>query len=310
MNISTTFTHIDPDGLAVIELTRSARTRRRVFTHVGLLIGSAILLVIVVMALFAPQIAPHDPYVQDLDIRRSPPIWHAWFGDDPKASWEHPLGTDRIGRDYLSRIIYGARISMLIGVLAMLISGTLGTFLGVIAGYFGGRVDIVVNFIITTRLSLPLILVALVVVSLYGGSITTIIVVLGCLIWDRFAVVMRSVTMQARGLDYVTVARANGCSPAYIILREIMPNVMNALIVVATIEMALAILLEAVLSFLGLGVKPPLPSWGLMVSEAKTDMFFDPWLITIPGVALFMLILAINLVGDGIRDVTAPENRN
>ena len=310
MTASTTFAHTEPDGLAEIELTGSTRTRQRIFSHVGLLIGSAILAVIVVMALFAPQIAPHDPYIQDLDNRRAPPIWHAWFDDNPEASWEHPLGTDRIGRDYVSRIIYGARISMLIGVLAMLISGTLGTFLGVTAGYFGGRVDMVVNFIITTRLSLPLILVALVVVSLYGGSITTIIVVLGCLIWDRFAVVMRSVTMQARGLDYVTVARANGCSPAYIILREIMPNVMNALIVVATIEMALAILLEAVLSFLGLGVKPPLPSWGLMVSEAKIDMFFDPWLITIPGIALFMLILAINLVGDGIRDVTAPENRN
>ena len=308
--MNTTTTWAPGDLEAVPELAQGVRTHRRVFGHAGLLIGTAILAVIVVMAIFAAQIAPHDPYVQNLDNRRAPPIWHAWFDGNPKASWEHPLGTDKIGRDYLSRIIYGARISMLIGVLAMLISGTLGTFLGVIAGYFGGRVDMVVNFVITLRLSLPLILVSLAVVSLYGGSITTIIVVLGCLIWDRFAVVMRSVTMQARNLDYVTVARANGCSPAYIILREIMRNVLNSLIVVATIEMALAILLEAVLSFLGLGVRPPLPSWGLMISEAKTDMFFDQWLITIPGLALFTLILAINLVGDGVRDVTAPEGRS
>jgi peptide/nickel transport system permease protein len=167
-----------------------------------------------------------------------------------------------------------------------------------------------VNFIITTRLSMPVVLVALAVVSIVGNSLVIVIWVLGLLIWDRFAVVMRSTTQQVRNLDYVAAAQAVGCSTVRIVLTEIMPNIVNHLIVVATLEMAHAILLEAALSFLGLGVQPPAPSWGLMVSEGKNLMFFEPWLIGIPGAALFALVLSINLLGDGIRDVTAPENRS
>jgi peptide/nickel transport system permease protein len=168
----------------------------------------------------------------------------------------------------------------------------------------------IITFLITTRLSMPVVLVALAVVALVGGSLAVVISVLGLLLWDRFAVVMRSATMQVRALDYVAAAQAIGCSTTRIVITEIMPNTLNALIVVATLEMAHAILLEAALSFLGLGVQPPLPSWGLMVAEGKEYMFFSPWLITSPGVALFLLVLAINLLGDGIRDITAPENRN
>ena len=193
----------------------------------------------------------------------------------------------------------------------MLISGVIGTTLGVLAGYFGGRVDMVVNFIVTTRLSMPVVLVALAVVSLIGSSLTVVIWVLGLLIWDRFAVVMRSATQQVRvARVHHRGAGASAARPPRILLTEIAPNVLNHLIVVATLEMAHAILLEAALSFLGLGVQPPTPSWGLMISEAKGLMFFDPWLITIPGVALFLLVLAINMLGDGLRDVTAPENRS
>ncbi len=157
---------------------------------------------------------------------------------------------------------------------------------------------------------MPVVLVALAVVSLIGNSLWIVIWVLGLLIWDRFAVVMRSSTQQMRNLDYVAAAQALGCSTTRIIMTEIMPNILNNLIVVATVEMAHAILLEAALSFLGLGVQPPAPSWGLMISEGKGFMFFQPWLIGIPGTALFILILSINLLGDGVRDVTAPENRN
>jgi peptide/nickel transport system permease protein len=157
---------------------------------------------------------------------------------------------------------------------------------------------------------MPVILVALAVVSIVGSSLTVVIWVLGLLIWDRFAVVMRSATQQVRSLEFITAAEALGCSHARILLTELAPNVMNHLIVVATLEMAHAILLEAALSFLGLGVQPPTPSWGLMISEAKGLMYYDPWLIAIPGLALFMLVLSINLVGDGLRDVTAPENRS
>ena len=290
-------------SLPIREPSPTTLLRRRIFGHAGLLIGSAVLIAIVLMALFAPWIAPHDPFEQVLDRKLIPPIW----SDADKATWTHPLGTDHFGRDYLSRLIWGARISLLIGLSAMLISGIIGTVLGVLAGFFGGRVDMVANFLITTRLSMPVVLVAIAVVSLVGSSLTVVIWVLGLLIWDRFAVVMRSATMQVRNLDFVAAAQALGCSTARIVSTEILPNIANHLFVVATVEMAHAILLEAALSFLGLGVQPPAPSWGLMISEAKGLMFFDGWLIAIPGTALFALVLSINLLGDGVRDITAPD---
>lgn len=294
-----------PTAAEILAPTPGALLRRRIFRHWGLLIGGTILGTIVLMAVLAPLIAPHDPYDQQLARKLIPPIWHA----SAKATWAHPLGTDQLGRDYLSRLLYGAQISLMIGFSAMLISGVIGTVLGVLAGYFGGRTDMVVNFILTTRLSMPVVLVALAVVSIVGSSLTVVIWVLGLLIWDRFAVVMRSATQQIRAREFITAAQALGCSTTRILFTEVAPNVLNHLIVVATLEMAHAILLEAALSFLGLGVQPPTPSWGLMVSEAKGLMFFDPWLITIPGIALFALVLAINMLGDGLRDVTAPENR-
>jgi peptide/nickel transport system permease protein len=157
---------------------------------------------------------------------------------------------------------------------------------------------------------MPVVLVALAVVALIGGSLTVIIWVLGFLIWDRFAVVMRSSTQQLRGIEYVSAAKAIGCSTPHILIIEIIPNILNNLIVVATLEVAHAMLLEAALSFLGMGVQPPLPSWGLMIAEGKEFMLFTPWVIAIPGVVLSLLVLAINLMGDGIRDITAPEGHS
>jgi peptide/nickel transport system permease protein len=289
---------------AIVGPSPGQRLRKRVFGHRGVMIGGIILLLMVLMAIFAPLLAPHDPYSQSLANRLVPPVWHE------TGSWTHPLGTDQLGRDYLSRVIYGVRISLFIGISVAFVSAIIGSAMGLAAGYFGGRVDLVVTFLITCRLSMPVILVALAVVALIGSSLTVVVSVLGLLLWDRFAVVMRSATMQVRALDYVASARAAGCSNARIVFSEILPNVMNPLIVVATLEIANAVLLEAALSFLGLGVQPPLPSWGLMISEGKDYLLFDPWLITIPGVLLFVLLLAINLLGDGMRDVTAPENRN
>ena len=178
------------------------------------------------------------------------------------------------------------------------------------AGYFGGRWDMFVTFLINVRLSMPVILVALATVALVGSSMQAVVLVLGLLLWDRFAVVMRSATVQVRGLDYIAAARSLGCSTSWILGREILPNIVNSLIVVATLEMAHAILLEAALSFLGLGVQPPSPSLGLMVAEGKDMLFFEPWVIVIPGVAVMLLVLSINLLGDGVRDLSAPENRN
>ena len=282
----------------------TSRFFRRARGHTSIMFGGGVLLVIVLTALFAPLLAPHDPYAQDLFKRLLPPFW--MDGSVP----EHVLGTDNLGRDYLSRIIYGARVSLLIGVCTAVISGVIGTALGVTAGYFGGRVDIVITFIITTRLSMPIVLVALAIVALVGGSLHAVVLVLGLLLWDRYAVVMRSATQQARSMDYVSAARAIGCPTWRIVLSEIMPNVINNLIIIATFEVAHAILLEASLSFLGLGVLPPAPSWGLMIAEGKEFLLFDPWVIAIPGVALSILVLAVNMLGDGVRDISAPENRS
>jgi len=265
--------------------------------HGGFVIGATIVGLVAVAALVGPALVPHAPVAQDLLKRLVPPIWM------DGGSAEHVLGTDQVGRDYLARLVYGARISLLIGLSTVLVSGLIGTTLGVTGGFFGGRVDDVVTFVITCRLAVPLILVALAVVSLVGSSLLVVVMTLGLLLWERFAVVARATTAQVRNLDSVAAARAAGCSRAYILLREILPNILNPLIVVATLEMALAILLEAALSFLGLGVPPPLPSWGLMIAEAKDYMFFSPWVIVIPGVALFVLVLGINLLGDGLRDL-------
>jgi len=269
----------------------------KAFRKTGLLIGAIVVGIALFTAIFAPLLVPHDPFAQDLSRRLAPPIWMEG------GTMGNPLGTDQLGRDYLSRLIYGARISVLIGVTATITSGLIGIALGVIGGFFGGRVDDAVLFAITTRLSIPLILVALAVVSLVGSSLTVVVATLGLLLWDRFAVVARVATMQVRTLDFVAAAWAAGCSRPRIVLREILPNILSPLAVVATLEVALAILLEAALSFLGLGVPPPLPSWGLMIAEAKDYMFFSPWVIMIPGLSLFVLVFGINLLGDGLRDL-------
>ena len=276
---------------------------QRIAQNKALSIGCSLLLLIMVIAIFAPLFSPFDPYVQDLAYRTVPPVWFE------KGTWLHPLGTDQLGRDYLSRLFYGARISLLIGISVACISGLIGTTMGLLAGYFGGRADMLVSFLVTTRLSMPVILVALATVALVGSSLWVVILVLGLLKWDRFAVVMRSATQQVRAMEYVSAAQSAGASTFRILMSEVLPNVMPQLIVIATLEAASAILLEAALSFLGLGVQPPLPSWGLMISEAKSYMFFSFWLIAIPGTALAVLIFSINLAGDGLHQLFSPDER-
>lgn len=276
------------------------RTRR----HPGLLLGGGFLIAIVVVAIAGPWVLDLDPFNQNLLKRLKPPFWMA--GSDPA----HILGTDHLGRDYLSRLIHGARISLLIGFSAAAISGVIGVTLGVIAGYFRGMTDSVVMFIVTARLATPIILVTLAVAAVMGPSLQTVILVLGLLLWDRYALVTRAATIQLRDQEYVVAARAAGFSQFRVLLFTVLPNIANPIIVVATLEMAQAILLEAALSFLGLGVEAPLPSWGLMIAEGKEYILFEPWVIAVPGIALLILVLAINLVGDGLRDVTAPEGRS
>ncbi|MEM6624167.1 MAG: ABC transporter permease [Pseudomonadota bacterium] len=318
----------------VLEPSPMQKLRKRIFKNHSFLAGAAILIFIILVAVLAPIFQYmdliHDPYDQDLAKRLQNPFWHTYLWGCketfdlacwsleriPEEQWgrakydpTHLLGTDKVGRDYLARLVFGAQVSLMIGFCCVLISGIIGTVLGVTAGYFGGRVDMVVNFLINTRLAMPVFLVAMAAVVAFGASIYVVILVLGLFLWDQFAVVMRSITMQARDLNYVEAARAMGCSTPYIIVREIFPNVLSSLTVVATVEMANAILLEAALSFLGFGVQAPTPSWGLMLNEAREYMFFSPWLLALPGACLFFLVLAINLFGDGLRDVTLDRER-
>lgn len=275
------------------------RLVRRRFSLIG---GAVILAVIIVCAVFAPFLTSYEVDGQDVLDRRLPPIFTLLYDSESIAATNHILGTDNLGRDYWTRLIYGARVSLLVGFAGAFISGLIGSIIGISAGYFGGRVDLAANFLIQTRLSVPVILVALAAVAAFGGSLTLIIILCGVFLWDRAAVVTRATTKQIVGLDYVAAARAIGLSDTAIILRVILPNLLTPLVIVLSIEMGQAILFEAALSFLGLGVPPPTPSWGLMLAEGKEDIFFAPWTIAIPGAALFLLVLSTSLIGDGLRD--------
>lgn len=278
--------------------------RRRMSRHTGFKAGAAIVALIAVAALLAPVLAPHDPYQQNLPKRLLPPAW------DAKGSWQHPLGTDHLGRDYLSRLLFGSRVSLMIGLGAALIGCVIGVTLGVCAGYFGGRLDQAINYLLTCQLALPGLLMTMTLVFLIGPSLLVVIGVIGVLHWSYYLVVTRTATQQIRELDFVTAARTMGCSRRQIIFHEVLPNVLNQIIVIFTLEVGVAIIAEASLSFLGVGVPAPTPSWGLMIAEGRSSMFFRPWMVIVPGAALFLLVIAINLMGDGLRDVTAPENRS
>lgn len=283
-------------------LTPGQLAMRRAVRHPGLLVGVGIFMIVVLAALLAPIIAPYSPYEQNIANRLADPIWSG-------GSWDHPLGTDRLGRDTLSRLLYGARTTLLISVSATAIAASIGVALGLIGGYFGGRVDTVVLYFVNVKLALPIILIALAIIAIMGASIALLIVVLGFLTWDRYAVVTRSLTQQIREREFVLAARAAGASDFYIVVREILPNLVNHIIVLATLEMAILILIESALSFLGLGVTPPLASWGTLIADGRSLIFLKPQLVVIPGVAILILVMAINLAGDGLRDVLAVERR-
>ena len=288
----------------IIDLTPKERMIRKAKSHLGFQFGAFIVIPFALIAIFAPLFAPHDPYVQDLAKRLVPPVWAEG------GSWEHILGTDQLGRDYLSRLIYGARVSMGVGFGAATLGCMIGVTIGLVAGYLGGRVDQAASFLLTCQLALPSLLLAMALVFFVGSSVITLVVVLGVLHWQYYMVVTRTLTRQIRSLEYVSAARSIGSNDRQVLFYEILPNLFNQIIVVFSLEMAVVIIHEASLSFLGVGVQPPTASWGLMIAEAKTMMYFKPYLVVIPGAALFLLVLAVNLLGDGIRDITAPESRN
>ncbi|WEX11262.1 ABC transporter permease [Chelativorans sp. AA-79] len=285
-------------------LTPGEIIRRRMAGHTGFLIGAGLIALIVFVAIFAPMLAPHDPFQQSLSTRMLPPVW------SEGGTWDHLLGTDQNGRDYLSRLIYGTRVSITIGLGAATIGLLIGVTLGVLAGYFGGWVDHVVSFLLTAQLALPGLLLAMALVFIIGPSIWVVIGIVGVLHWTYYLVVTRSATQRIRSLDFVAAAAASGAGSRQIIWHEILPNLASQIIVIFTFELGIAILAEASLSFLGVGIQPPTPSWGLMIAEGKQAMFYRPWLVVLPGICLFLLVIGANLMGDGLRDITSPEGRN
>jgi peptide/nickel transport system permease protein len=262
--------------------------------HTGLLTGGAIVAFWFLVALLAPVLAPHPPFDQDLSARLVRPVFMG-------GGWDYPLGRDHLGRDELSRLLHGARTSLLVGFGTILCSALIGVSLGLAAGFFGGRVDTAVLFLLNIRLSLPIMLAAIALVGLLGNSLWLMMLILALFLWDQFLVVTRALTMRLREADYVLAAKSAGFSDRAILAREILPNIAGPLLIVATLEMAHAIMLESALSFLGLGIRPPLASWGLMMAESKEAIFFDPWLVNLPGLAILSLVAGITLLGEGLR---------
>lgn len=262
----------------------------------GAQFGLFVSVAVVLVALLAPAIAPHDPLLQDLTQALQPP------------SAAHPLGTDQVGRDILSRIIYGSRVSLAVGLVVQLISVTLGTVLGLVAGYYGGPVGDLVSGATTLTFAFPRLLFAIAMMAALGPSMLNLFLALGLVGWTEIAQVVRTETMAVREREYVEAARSMGAGDLRILFRYILPSITGPIIVLATMGIASAILAEASLSFLGLGIQPPTPSWGSMVSLGRDYLYTAPWMILAPGAAIFITILGLNLLGDGLRDLYDPRS--
>lgn len=267
------------------------------------LIGLIVLVGVVAMAVLAPWIAPFDPAEQSVLARLTPPAWL------PHGSTDHLLGTDALGRDVLSRIIWGARATLIVGVSVVLLSGTFGVLVGLVAGYAGGRIDGILMRLVDIQVSFPGILLILLIVSVVGPSLLTIVVVLSITNWMIYARLVRGTVMSVRNAPYVEAAEIVGCGPGRIILRHILPNLVSPLLTVAILEFTNVILAEAAISFLGLGVQPPATSWGLDVAAGRDYIFVAWWLVTFPGLAIAVTVLSINLFANWVRVTTDPRER-
>ena len=263
--------------------------------------GALVFVLIVLSSIGAPWIAPHDPLAVDIRHRMAPPAWM------DGGAREHILGTDQIGRDLLSRVIWGGRVSLVVGVSAVLLSATIGVLFGLTAGYFAGRIDWSIMTLINVMLTFPFVLLALAVIAVLGPSVPNMIVVLGATGWPVYARIIRAETFALRERDFVVAARALGMSHARIIFGQILPNLVSPIVVVATLQIAQVIILESFLSFLGLGVQPPTPAWGNMLGEGRVYMLNSWWIAAFPGLAIFVTTLVINLMGNGLRDWLDPH---
>lgn len=266
-------------------------------------ISLGVLALFLAAALLAPLLAPADPLTGSLQDRLTPPAWATG------GSLRHLLGADDLGRDILSRLIYGAQVSLMVCVLAILGAGVLGTMIGMIAGYFGGWTERIAMRIVDLALSFPIIMLALLMAALFGPSLVNIVIVLALVLWSPFARMARGETLRVKRLDYIDLARTAGASDIAIILRHILPNIAGALIVLATLQVGTVIVLEASLSFLGVGVPPPTPSWGSMVSDGRNFIASAWWVSFVPGLAILIVVMAANLLGDALADHLNPDRR-
>ncbi|HEY7539479.1 MAG TPA: ABC transporter permease [Methylomirabilota bacterium] len=267
------------------------------------LVPLAIVGVFVIAALFANVLSPADPEEQTLRDRFRPPVW------DERGTVKHVLGTDRLGRDLLSRIIWGARVSLTAGVLTVLLASAVGAGVGLVAGYYGGRVDIVLMRATDATMSFPVILLALILAVTVGPSFVNVVIAIAVILWARFARVIRGQVLTLMELDFITQARIAGASAARIILRHLLPNTLNTLVVLTTLQVGYVIIVEASLSFLGAGIPPPTPAWGSMISEGRDFVTSAWWVSFFPGLAILLVVLAFNLLGDWLRDTLDPKLR-
>jgi peptide/nickel transport system permease protein len=267
------------------------------------LLGVALIAALIFMALAAPLLAPYDPAAQDLRARLKPPVWSA------KGGWKHFLGTDHLGRDVLSRVIYGSRVSLLVGTAVVLIAGTFGVVMGLFAGYRGGRTDSFIMRWIDTQVAFPGLLLALIILAVIGPSMTTVIMVLSLNGWMVYGRMTRSAVLSVRQTAYVEAAEIIGCNSRRVIFRHILPNLTSPLLTLAILEFARIVLAEAALSFLGLGIQPPATSWGLDVATGRNYIFRAWWLVTMPGIAISVTVLAVNLVASWMRLISDPQER-
>jgi len=281
--------------------TPARRSWRRLWRLKWGLVAGVLMLLIVGVSAAAPWIAPYSPVEVDIRHRLAPPAWM------DRGTPDHVLGTDQIGRDLLSRMIYGGRVSLLIGVAAVLVSSTIGVLLGLGAGYFGPRVDWTIMTLVNVMLTFPFVLLALAVIAVLGPSLVNMVIVLGVADWPLYARVLRAETMSLRERDFMTAARALGMSHLRIIFRQLLPNLVSVIVVIATLQVARVIILESFLSFLGLGVQPPTPAWGNMLGDGRVYMLNSWWIAAFPGLAIFITTLTINLMGNALRDWLDPH---
>jgi ABC-type dipeptide/oligopeptide/nickel transport system permease subunit len=296
-----TTTQVLTDRITALTTTPQRRLWRKFKRNPVGVIGGLILLMVIGGAVFADHLAPHEPNKQRLIARFKPPFWVEG------GSATYPLGTDNVGRDILSRIIHGSRISLVVGISAVGISMLIGVTLGLLSGFLGGRVDATIMAMVDIMLAFPQIILAFAIVAVLGPGIGNIILVLGLTGWERYARVVRAEVLALREREFVQAARAIGASTAKIIFRHVMPNTFSSVIVMATLQTAQAILAEAALSFLGLGTGRTYPSWGQMIALGRDFINVAWWISTFPGLAILLTVLAINLVGDRIRDVLDPR---